>query len=68
MFTKFVCDSAICQFAIPNPLISNDSALLINTHARQLLEECGIDHVKSSPYYPQRNGKAEAPKNFTLNA
>lgn len=27
---------------------------------RQLYEEYEIDHVKSTPYYPQGNGQAEA--------
>lgn len=73
---NFIRDNIICQFGIPKRIISYKGAPFkyvvlttnnsiqannINTYVRQLIEECGVDHVKSSLYYPQRNGQAEPP-------
>lgn len=40
-------------------------ALLVNSCVRQPCDEYGIDHIRSSPYYPQENCQVKA-NNKTL--
>lgn len=40
--------------------------IFINMHMRRLLNGYGIDHVKSSSYYPQGNDQAEAANKILL--
>lgn len=37
-----------------------NGALFVNMHARRLLDDSGVDHVKSSSYYTQGNGQDKA--------
>lgn len=40
--------------------LSDNGTPFLNSQVQQLCEEYQIDHVKSTPYYPQRNGQVEA--------
>lgn len=50
---------------IPKCIIPDNSKPFVNSHVRKLFEQYGVDHVKSTPYYLQGNGQAEA-TNTTL--
>lgn len=56
----FIHNNPICCFAIPNRLLFDYGTPFVNTYEWQLYEEYGIDHVKSSHFYPQGNIQAEA--------
>lgn len=53
-------ENIIFCIGIPKCLLSHNGNPFLNTHMRELLNTCGIYHVKSSVYYPQRNGQVEA--------
>lgn len=57
---NFIYDNIVYRFGIPKRIISDNGTPFINTYILQLTEEYGVNHVKSSPYYPQRNGQDEA--------
>lgn len=38
----------------------------MNVHVRESLNDYGIDHVKSIPYFPQENDQEEATNNTLL--
>lgn len=46
-------------------LLSDNGTSVVNFHGLELCEQYGIDHVKSSLYYPEGNAQAEA-TNMTL--
>lgn len=45
----------MCTSGIPKQVFDNGSHFLL-----ELFGSCRIDHVKSSSYYPHRNGQAKA--------
>lgn len=57
--SNFIRD-IICRFGIPKRIRSDNGTPFINSNVRELCEKYGVDHVKSTPYYPQGNGQAEA--------
>ena len=48
------------RFGIPVRLITDNGPQFISTEYKQFASEYGFEHVTSSPYWPQGNGKAEA--------
>jgi len=48
------------RFGIPERLITDNGPQYISTEYKQFASEYGIEHVTSSLYWPQGNGKAEA--------
>ncbi len=48
------------RFRIPVRLITDNGLQFISTEYKQFASEYGFEHVTSSPYWPQGNGKAEA--------
>ena len=50
----------IARFGIPERLITDNGPQFISTEYKQFASEYGFEHVTSSPYWPQGNGKAEA--------
>ncbi|XP_028069567.1 uncharacterized protein LOC114272091 [Camellia sinensis] len=50
----------IYRFDIPKVMLSDSRTPFVNRHVTRLLDAYQIKHHKSSPYYPQRNGQAEA--------
>ncbi|XP_028114984.1 uncharacterized protein K02A2.6-like [Camellia sinensis] len=57
---NFIKENIICRFDIPKVILSNNGTFFINRHVGRLLDAYQIKHHKFSPYYPQRNGQAEA--------
>ncbi|XP_028055050.1 uncharacterized protein K02A2.6-like [Camellia sinensis] len=57
---NFIKENIICRFGIPKVMLSNNGTPFVNRHAGRLLDAYQIKHQKSSPYYPQGNGQAEA--------
>jgi len=48
------------RFGVPKRLSTDNGQRYISTEYKQFAPEYGIEHVTSSPYWPQGNGKAEA--------
>jgi len=47
------------RFGIPEYLVTDNGPQYISTEYKQFASEYGFEHVTSSPYWPQGNGKAE---------
>lgn len=45
---------------MPKRILSNNATPFINMQVGILLNDYGLDHMKSSPYYPQENYQAKA--------
>ena len=52
-------NNIICRFGVPQEIISNNSSHF-KSEIQRIMEEYGIEHHKSSPYWPQANGAVEA--------
>ena len=48
------------RFGIPERLITDNGPQFISSEYKQFASEYGFEHVMSSPYWQQGNGKAEA--------
>ena len=48
------------RFGIPERLITDNGPQFISSEYKQFASEYAFEHVTSSPYWPQGNGKAEA--------
>lgn len=57
---NFIRSNILCRFGIPKRILSDNSPSFVNSHVKELCKRHGVDHVKSTPYYPQGNGQAEA--------
>jgi hypothetical protein len=57
---NFICEHIITRFGIPHKIISDNGTLFVNKSVREVLEHYWIKHRRSTPYYPQGNGQAEA--------
>ncbi|GLU21491.1 hypothetical protein SLE2022_376250 [Rubroshorea leprosula] len=58
--SNFIKEYIICRFGIPYKIVSDNGTSFIYQHVRRLLDTYKIKHRKSTPYYPQGNGQAEA--------
>ncbi|XP_028115035.1 uncharacterized protein K02A2.6-like [Camellia sinensis] len=58
--TNFIKENIICRFGIPKVMLSDNGTPFVNCHVGILLDTYQIKHHKSTPYYPQENGQAEA--------
>ena len=47
------------RFGLPRVLVSDNGTPFVSAAFEHYLEECGIQHVRSSNYYPQSNGTIE---------
>lgn len=65
IIANFIRDNIFCWFGISKHILFDNGTLFINSNVQEFCEEYRVDHVKSSPYYSQRNGQAEA-RNKTL--
>ena len=66
MIASFIKENIIYRFGIPKLILLDNGTPFINSYVRQLLESYGVDHVKSTPYYPKGNGQAEAMNKILL--
>ncbi|XP_016177970.1 uncharacterized protein LOC107620303 [Arachis ipaensis] len=57
---RFIKENIICRFGLPSVLVSDNGTHFVNQRVWGVLEQYQIKHHKSSPYYPQGNGQAEA--------
>ncbi|XP_028067073.1 uncharacterized protein K02A2.6-like [Camellia sinensis] len=57
---NFIRESIICRFGIPKVMLSDNGTPFVNRHVGRLLNAYQIKQHKSSPYYPQGSGQAEA--------
>ena len=63
---NFICEHIICRFGIPHKIISDKGTPFVNKDVHKLLDHRHIKHRKSTPYYPQGNGQAEATNQVLL--
>ena len=57
---NFIKENIIIRFGVPHRIINDTGTPFVNSEVRKMLEFYQIKHHQSSPYYPQRNGQAEA--------
>ena len=63
---NFIQEYIITRFGIPRRLINDNGILFINKDMKGLTEAYYIKHGRSTPYYPQGNGQAEATNRVML--
>ena len=64
--TNFILEHIIIHFGIPRRLISDNGTPFINKDMKNLTKAYHIKHGRSTPYYPQGNGQAEATNRVIL--
>ena len=57
---NFIKENIIFRFGVPHRIISDNGTPFVNSDVRKMLEFYQVKHYRSSPYYPQGNGQAEA--------
>ena len=57
---NFMKENIIVRFRVLYRIISDNGTPFVNSKVRKMLEFYQIKHHRSSPYYPQGNGQAEA--------
>jgi transposase InsO family protein len=63
---NFIREHIITRFGIPHKIISDNDTPFVNKNVREVLEHYRIKHRRSTPYYPQGNGQAEATNRMLL--
>ena len=63
---SFIREHIITRFGILYKLISDNGTPFINKDVREVLEHYQVKHRRSTPYYPQGNGQAEATNKMLL--
>uniref|UniRef100_A0A2N9HPH6 Integrase catalytic domain-containing protein n=1 Tax=Fagus sylvatica TaxID=28930 RepID=A0A2N9HPH6_FAGSY len=63
---NFIREHIITHFGIPYKLITGNGTPFINKDVREVLEHYRVKHRRSTPYYPQGNGQAEATNRMLL--
>uniref|UniRef100_A0A2N9HVE6 RNA-directed DNA polymerase n=1 Tax=Fagus sylvatica TaxID=28930 RepID=A0A2N9HVE6_FAGSY len=63
---NFIREHIITRFGIPHKIISDNGTPFVNKNVREVLEHYQIKHRRSTPYYPQGNGQAEATNRMLL--
>uniref|UniRef100_A0A2N9IES3 Uncharacterized protein n=1 Tax=Fagus sylvatica TaxID=28930 RepID=A0A2N9IES3_FAGSY len=63
---NFIREHIITRFGIPYKLITDNGTPFINKDVREMLEHYRVKHRRSTPYYPQGNGQAEATNRMLL--
>lgn len=58
--SNFIRENIICRFGIPKVILSDNGTPFVNRNVGQLLASYDVNHHRSTPYYPQGNGQAEA--------
>ena len=62
---NFIKENIIVRFGVSHRIISDNGTPFVNSDVRKMLEFYQVKHYRSSFYYPQGNGQAEA-TNMTL--
>ena len=57
---NFIKENIIARFGVPHRIISDNGTPFVNKEVRKMLEFYHVKHHRSSSYYPQGNGQAEA--------
>ena len=57
---NFIKENIIVRFGVPHRIISDNGTPFVNSDVRKMLEFYQVKHYRSSPYYPQGNGQANA--------
>uniref|UniRef100_A0A2N9HSM7 Uncharacterized protein n=1 Tax=Fagus sylvatica TaxID=28930 RepID=A0A2N9HSM7_FAGSY len=63
---NFIREHIITRFGIPYKLITDNGTPFINKDVQEVLEHYRVKHRRSTPYYPQGNGQAEATNRMLL--
>uniref|UniRef100_A0A2N9GAH5 Integrase catalytic domain-containing protein n=1 Tax=Fagus sylvatica TaxID=28930 RepID=A0A2N9GAH5_FAGSY len=63
---NFIREHIITRFGIPHKIISDNGTPFVNKNVKEVLEHYRIKHRRSTPYYPQGNGQAEATNRMLL--
>jgi hypothetical protein len=63
---NFIQEHIITRFGIPYKLITDNGTPFINKDVREVLEHYQVKYRRSTPYYPQGNGQAEATNRMLL--
>uniref|UniRef100_A0A2N9GBJ4 Integrase catalytic domain-containing protein n=1 Tax=Fagus sylvatica TaxID=28930 RepID=A0A2N9GBJ4_FAGSY len=63
---NFIREHIITRFGILYKLITDNGTPFINKDVREVLEHYRVKHRRSTPYYPQGNGQAEATNRMLL--
>uniref|UniRef100_A0A2N9I694 Integrase catalytic domain-containing protein n=1 Tax=Fagus sylvatica TaxID=28930 RepID=A0A2N9I694_FAGSY len=63
---NFIREHIITRFGIPHKIISDNGTPFVNKDVREVLGHYRIKHRRSTPYYPQGNGQAEATNRMLL--
>ncbi|CAL2231673.1 unnamed protein product [Prunus armeniaca] len=57
---NFIRENIVCKFGIPYKIVTDNGTPFVNKQVSSTLSGYGIKHRRSTPYYPQGNGQAEA--------
>uniref|UniRef100_A0A2N9IMP1 Integrase catalytic domain-containing protein n=1 Tax=Fagus sylvatica TaxID=28930 RepID=A0A2N9IMP1_FAGSY len=66
LVANFIREHIITRFGIPYKLVTDNGTPFINKDVREVLEHYQVKHRRSTPYYPQGNGQAEATNRMLL--
>ncbi|XP_021827276.1 uncharacterized protein LOC110767920 [Prunus avium] len=58
--SNFIREHIVCRFGIPYKIVTDNGTPFVNKQVNSTLTGYGIKHRRSTPYYPQGNGQAEA--------
>ncbi|CAL2256981.1 unnamed protein product [Prunus armeniaca] len=58
--SNFIREYIVCRFGIPYKMVIDNGTPFVNKQVSSTLSGYGIKHRRSTPYYPQGNGQAEA--------
>ena len=57
---NFIKENIIARLGVPHRIINDNDTPFVNKEVRKMLEYYQVKHYRSSPYYIQGNGQAEA--------
>ncbi|KAK1646488.1 hypothetical protein QYE76_064293 [Lolium multiflorum] len=57
---KFVLEHVIHRFGIPQTITTDGGSVFVSKEMKEFCDDMGIKLIRSSPYYAQANGQAEA--------
>ncbi|KAL6179060.1 hypothetical protein ACLB2K_050576 [Fragaria x ananassa] len=57
---NFIREYIICRHGVPYKIVTDNETPFVNREVNDMLKGYGVKHRKSTPYYPQGNGQAEA--------